>query len=122
MRGERSIQEAAEQGRGGLLPEIRPAMMFTQACQRASRMGGLGLMAWEQAEATSLRSYLSTVSDAPQMASLFIGSEGGFTLDEARLAHGYHIQPVWLGRRILRAETAGLVAASALFYPFGEME
>ncbi|HEY84943.1 MAG TPA: 16S rRNA (uracil(1498)-N(3))-methyltransferase [Chloroflexi bacterium] len=122
LRWERIIQEAAEQSKRGMLPELRPAMMFGQACQRASSMEGVGLLAWEDAEATSLRSALEAVAKKPSRLSLFIGSEGGFTLDEARLAHGYTIQPVWLGKRILRAETAGLVAASAIFYHFGEME
>ncbi len=122
LRWERIIQEAAEQSRRGMLPELRPAMMFAQACQRASRMGGVGLLAWEEAEADPLRSVLAAIPQKPQTVSLFIGSEGGFTVDEARLAHGYGIWPVWLGRRILRAETAGLVAASAILYHFGEME
>ncbi len=122
LRWERIIQEAAEQSKRGMLPELRPAMMFGQACQRASQMGGMNLLAWENAEAASLRSALEAVAEKPLYLSLFIGSEGGFTLDEARLAHGYNIQPVWLGRRILRAETAGLAAASAVFYHFREME
>jgi 16S rRNA (uracil1498-N3)-methyltransferase len=122
LRWERIIQEAAEQCRRGMLPKLRPAMMFNQACQRASRMEGLALLAWEDAAANSLRTALKAVTQKPPRISLFIGSEGGFTLDEARLAHGYTVQPVWLGKRILRAETAGLVAASAIFYHFGEME
>jgi len=122
LRWERIIQEAAEQSRRGMLPELRPAMMFAQACQRASRMEGVGLLAWEEAEADPLRSILTAIPQKPQAVSLFIGPEGGFTVDEARLAHGYGIGPVWLGRRILRAETAGLVAASAILYHFGEME
>jgi 16S rRNA (uracil1498-N3)-methyltransferase len=122
MRWERIIQEAAEQSGRGLLPELRPAMMFPQACQRANQMEGLGLLAWEDAEASSLKATLSNMEEKPSKISLFVGSEGGFTLDEARLAHGYRVHPVWLGQRILRAETAGLVAASAIFYQFGEME
>jgi len=122
LRWERIIQEAAEQSKRGMLPELRPAMMFSLACQRAGRMEGVGLLAWENAEANSLRSALEAIAKKPARLSLFIGSEGGFTLDEARLAHGYNIQPVWLGRRILRAETAGLAAASAIFYHFREME
>ena len=122
LRWERIIQEAAEQSRRGTLPELRPAMMFAQACQRASRMEGVGLLAWEEAETDPLRSILTAIPQKPQTVSLFIGPEGGFTVDEARLAHGYGIWPVWLGRRILRAETAGLVAASVILYHFGEME
>lgn len=122
MRWERIIREAAEQSGRGILPELRPAMMFSQASQRAGQLDGLKLLAWEDPEATGLRTTLSEVDEIPGSVSLFIGSEGGYSLDEARMAHGYGVQPVWLGRRILRAETAGLVAASAIFYHFGEME
>lgn len=120
-RWERIIREAAEQSRRGILPELRPAMMFSQATQRASRMGDVGLLAWEKAQDTSLKSVLKTIPEAPERVSLFIGSEGGFTLDEARMAHGYQIYPVGLGQRILRAETAGIVAATAIFYHFDIM-
>ncbi len=121
MRWERIIQEAAEQSRRGILPELRPGMMFAQACQRAVRSAELNLLAWEDEAAAGLKTVLSGLEAPPRRINLFIGSEGGYSLDEARLAHGYGIYPVWLGRRILRAETAGLVAASAIFYHFGEM-
>ena len=54
--------------------------------------------------------------------SLFVGPEGGFTDDEVAQAaqSGMHI--VTLGKRTLRAETAGLVAAAAVLYALGEME
>lgn len=121
MRWERIIQESAEQSRRGILPELRPGMMFTQACQRAGRSADLNLLAWEDEAADSLKVVLSGLKEKPRRINLFIGSEGGYSLDEARLAHGYGIYPVWLGRRILRAETAGLAAASAVFYHFDEM-
>jgi 16S rRNA (uracil1498-N3)-methyltransferase len=121
IRWERIIQEAAEQSGRGILPELRPAMMFAQACQRASRTTGLSLLAWEEETGADLKQVLSSVETPPARVNLFIGSEGGFTVDEARLAHGYKIVPVGLGRRILRAETAGMVAASAILYEFGEL-
>ncbi len=121
MRWERIIQEAAEQSQRGILPELRPAMMFSHACQRAGHIEGVQLLAWEDAQASSLSETLTQIKEKPQYVSLFIGSEGGYSLDEARLAHRYGIQPVWLGKRILRAETAGLVAATAILYQFGEL-
>ena len=55
--------------------------------------------------------------DAPcDTVSLFVGPEGGFTSEEVYLAVQYGALPVGLGPRILRAETAGLVAASAVLY------
>lgn len=45
---------------------------------------------------------------------VLIGPEGGFSKEEARLALDYDFHFVGLGRRILRAETAALYAASII--------
>ena len=45
---------------------------------------------------------------------VIIGPEGGFSHEEARLALDYDFELVSLGRRILRAETAAIYAASIL--------
>ncbi|MEM7030414.1 MAG: RsmE family RNA methyltransferase [Chloroflexota bacterium] len=117
----RIVQEAAEQSGRGILPKVRPAMIFSQACQQAGQAGGLAVLGWENEDKTDLKSALTQVQDVPQSVSLFIGSEGGFTLDEVRLASGYQIAPVGLGKRILRAETAGLIAGAAIFYHFDQL-
>ena len=57
----------------------------------------------------------------PFSINLFIGPEGGFTFDEVALAQRYSIVPITLGPRILRAETAGLVAAAAILYELGDL-
>ena len=49
-----------------------------------------------------------------QSVLVVIGPEGGFTHEEARLALDYDFELISLGRRILRAETAALYAASIL--------
>ena len=41
--------------------------------------------------------------------------------NEVTLAQSCGAVPVSLGRRVLRAETAGLVAASAVLYHWGEI-
>jgi 16S rRNA (uracil1498-N3)-methyltransferase len=53
--------------------------------------------------------------------SLFIGPEGGFPAAEKELAQQNGIAVASLGKRILRAETAGLAAVSAVLYETGEM-
>jgi 16S rRNA (uracil1498-N3)-methyltransferase len=124
-RWQRIIREAAEQSRRGRQPVLRPAMLFTQACQRALRSGGLALVPWEEEKAAGLKAALNAESDGgkrPFSLSLFIGPEGGLTLDEIKVARSYHVQPVSLGPRILRAETAGLVAAAAILYELGDLE
>ncbi len=53
--------------------------------------------------------------------ALFVGPEGGFTLEEVRnyTDKGYDI--VSLGKRILRVETATISVLSIIMYEMGEM-
>lgn len=121
----RIIREAAEQSGRGRLPVLRPAMLFGQGCQRAMRSGGLALVPWEAEKTTNLKAALSAGEageDRPFTISLFIGPEGGLTAEEIQVARRYHVQPVGLGPRILRAETAGLVAVSAVLYELGDLD
>lgn len=127
VRWRRIVLEAAEQACRGLLPVIRPAMLFAAACERARFSGGLSILPWEQAE-TGLKLFLRSDEQATETGSrpfsinLFVGPEGGFAADEVNLARRYDIHPVTLGSRILRAETAGLVAASAILYDLGDLD
>lgn len=51
---------------------------------------------------------------------LLIGPEGGLSPDEEALAEAAGFLPLTLGRRILRTESAALVAVSALHAVLGE--
>ena len=52
---------------------------------------------------------------------VLVGPEGGFTEEEVRLARSYGIRTITLGPRILRADTAGVVAAAIILHEAGEM-
>jgi 16S rRNA (uracil1498-N3)-methyltransferase len=117
----RILIEAAELSRRGRLPTLRPALMFHAACEETSR-GGLTLIPWEEEKERSLRSVLEEAERPPFSINLFIGPEGGFTEEEVTLAQSYGALSITLGPRILRAETAGLVTATALFYALGDLE
>jgi 16S rRNA (uracil1498-N3)-methyltransferase len=119
-RWQRIVQEAAEQSRRGRLPRLQSAMLFSQACERAKRTGGLSLMPWEEEKKVSLKVVFGK-EDRPFSINLFIGPEGGFTSEEVTLAQRYGIVPITLGTRILRAETAGLVATAAILYELGDL-
>ncbi len=127
-RWRRIILEAAQQSRRGRLPVLRPALLLRQAWQEASR-GGLTIVPWEEAgpgmaaqeKSIGLRSVLRSAQPRPFSVNLFIGPEGGFTPQEIEQGQRYGAIPVTLGPRILRAETAGLVAASAILYELGDM-
>jgi 16S rRNA (uracil1498-N3)-methyltransferase len=132
-RWERVVQEAAEQCRRGRKPALRPALLFPQACEHAQKSRGLSLIPWEEEGRQSLRTLLQDgppgmgkkagrESWPPLAVNLFIGPEGGFSSKEIDLARRYGLLPVTMGPRILRAETAGLVAATAIFYEWGDMD
>ena len=53
--------------------------------------------------------------------ALLIGPEGGFTESEIEAAQSTNITPITLGPRILRAETAAVVATALTFHELGEM-
>jgi 16S rRNA (uracil1498-N3)-methyltransferase len=115
------IREAAEQSRRGKLPILHNMTPFREACRSAR---GVSLLPWE-GERTGgigdkLRSYQKT-ENAPAV-NIFIGPEGGFSSSEVEFARSCGIVPVSLGQRILRADTAGLVAAAVTLYEFGEMD
>ena len=116
-RWERVLAEAAEQAGRGRLPLLSGPVLFTDACEGVE---GLSLMPYEEEGVTGLREVLhnSTV-DGP--INLFIGPEGGFEEQEVDFARSQGITPISLGPRILRAETAGLVAATAVLYELGEL-
>ena len=121
------IVEAAEQSRRGRLPTLEPALPFEKACQSAI---GLSLLAWEREKASGLRSVLRSeiyrkriISEKHYLSvNLFIGPEGGFSPLEVEFARDCGITPISLGGRVVRSETAGLVAATAIFYECGDLE
>ncbi len=118
QRWRRIVTEAAEQSGRGRVPAIDPPSLFEDAVRSAP---GLRLMPWEGERSQGLRSYLRSLGDRPLAASLFIGPEGGFAEDEVRLAREAGCVPISLGPRILRSETAGIVAAALVMHELGEM-
>jgi 16S rRNA (uracil1498-N3)-methyltransferase len=51
-----------------------------------------------------------------QSVAVFIGPEGGFDEKEVTAAKAGKIEPVTLGKRILRTETAGFTVLSWIMY------
>lgn len=118
-RWQRIIKEAAEVNGRGLLPQLEPSMTLEQAVRHAYA-APLRIMLWEEASGATLKEVL--VANRTGKVALFIGPEGGFTPEEAALAQQVGCHLVKLGPRILRAETAGLVAGSAIFYELGDWD
>jgi len=122
-RWRRIVAEAAEQSGRAHLPRVLQVTPFAEACQ-APPSDALALMASVGDEAVPLSKALRSLEDAAQHlreVRLYVGPEGGFAPREVALAREAGIVPVSLGPRILRTETAGLVALSAVLYALGDM-
>lgn len=119
-RWERIIQEAAEQSGRGRLPVLTPPQRFPEVVREPAGES-VRLIPWEGEHSLRLSDALADCNLAiGGRIELFVGPEGGFTEAEIEQAKSCGVQPVTLGPRILRAETAGLVAASAILYQAGE--
>lgn len=120
-RWRRILAEAAEQSGRGRVPSLQQPVPFLQACDEVE---GRAIMPWVEAGGTAIKTVLepwqSEVEDDPKV-SVFIGPEGGFTPNEIEHARTRGIVPVSLGRRILRAETAGIVAVATTLYELGDL-
>ena len=120
-RWRRIVTEAAEQCGRGRVPAVDPPLAFPEAVRTAP---GLLLLPWEEESASGglgLRSYLRSVKPEPTIVSVFIGPEGGFSAEEAALARDAGCVAISLGPRILRSETAGIVAAALVMHELGEL-
>jgi 16S rRNA (uracil1498-N3)-methyltransferase len=119
------LREAAEQCGRGLIPtlgQVQP-LMHTLASLPSN---GLALLPWEEAEGPSLSAALrAAVGEAPaaseQPITLLIGPRDGCLAEEVQLAQRHGVQPVTLGPRTLRAETAALAAATLTLAACGEL-
>lgn len=117
---ERIIREAAEQSRRGRLPALGAALSFEEACEESVEAHDLSILPAVGAEERDLATALSSVQSLARVA-LLVGPEGGFAPEEVAYAQGRGVRVVTLGPRVLRAETAGIVAPALVFYTLGEM-
>ena len=113
-------EAAAKQSKRAVIPGITMPLSMKEALKKASGMD-IKIIPYElargmekTAEIFDRISGLNTENKAennserrPQIA-VFIGPEGGFTEEEIKLAKECGVEPVSLGKRILRTETAGM--------------
>jgi 16S rRNA (uracil1498-N3)-methyltransferase len=121
-RWQRIIREAAEQCGRGRAPVLLPGQLLRNAVKSPAGEETLRLIPWEGERSLKLGEALRACNLAPDARiELFVGPEGGFTDAEIDWAQRHGVKPVTLGPRVLRAETAGLVATTAILYHAGEV-
>ena len=114
-RWNRIARSAAKQSQRSVVPAVRGPFSFQELLLCP---GDMRLLFWEGTQRD-----LPTVPALTPSSALVavIGPEGGFTLEEAARAESSGFHSVTLGPRILRAETAALVAVSLCQYRWGDL-
>lgn len=104
------LAEAAEQSQRGKIPKLETAVNFKTMLNQLPRYDAV-LMMWEGDGGVSLKTAVAERAEIQNVAVL-IGPEGGWTEQEVELAKAQNAQIITLGPRILRTETAAIVASA----------
>jgi 16S rRNA (uracil1498-N3)-methyltransferase len=116
-RWKRIARSAAKQCQRSTVPIIADPIPFERLLMRTE---SVRLLFWEDASAEAL-----VAADAQARGTdavlAGVGPEGGFTTTEAEHARRAGFRVVGLGKRILRAETAALVAVTLCQFLWGDL-
>ena len=117
-RWQKIAEAAAKQSKRDIIPQVQAVQSVSQML--ANNNCKTKIIAYECEDRMSLKTALREAGQLDDLL-LIIGPEGGISEGELSKAREAGAVPVSLGRRILRAETAGLVAMSAIFYETGDL-
>lgn len=111
-----SIAEgAAKQSKRGIIPQVHEVVSYKQAIEMAKELD-MALLPYENAKGIQHTKDLIAQCQGKKSIGIFIGPEGGFEPDEVEMAMNANIEPVTLGKRILRTETAGLTMLANIMF------
>ena len=105
-------QEAAKQSGRGIIPEVTDMVNFGQMLDMMKSLDRNIILYEEEGGCR----FVETDLEGAKSVGLIVGSEGGFDQEEALKAVANNAQRVWLGKRILRCETAPISALSILMF------
>ena len=104
---------AAKQSGRGIIPTIKPVQTYAQALEYAKTID-LNIIPYENAKGMEHTRELIHGLTSCNHVGIFIGPEGGFEEEEIGRAVQMGLEPITLGRRILRTETAGLAVLAMM--------
>ena len=115
----RIAEEAAKQSGRGRIPAVKPTVSFAQMLSLAGECD-VCLFCYEGEGTETLASILESATDLPACPriGIVVGSEGGFSPEEAEKAREVGMKMTGLGKRILRTETAAPFVLGCLVYRF----
>ena len=112
-------EAAAKQSGRGIIPKVGNLVEYKEALQMAKEMER-ALIPYEHAAGMEHARQTIKSLHGKKSAGIFIGPEGGFDDKEIELAKKYGVEPITLGKRILRTETAGLTILSVIMFELEE--
>lgn len=118
-RWQQIVREAAQQCRRETIPVINlPVDLKT--CLAGLGPGTTAFLLWEDEQITGIKEVLRHW-DAPHPGriAVLVGPEGGWSPPEVKEVLSTGVIPVSLGPRILRTETAGIIALALIMYEWG---
>ena len=119
-RWQRIAREACKQSGRCLQMPVEAPISFKELLRRLPGHSA-AIVPWEDARGYSLPRLREELPNLTELA-VVIGPEGGMSEEEVAQMRSAGCRPVTLGPRILRTETAGLAALSALFCLYGDMD
>ena len=122
-RWQKIADEAAKQCGRRTLMRVAPIVSLTELLRDPAYTGAADtatVFCYEQEERQSMRTVLRGTE--ARRVTLIVGAEGGFSPAEAAAVTAAGGQPVSLGHRILRAETASLTALAVTQYELGNLD
>jgi 16S rRNA (uracil1498-N3)-methyltransferase len=118
-RWEKLAREACKQSGRATVPHLWPPTPL-DSFFAGTQCAELKLMLWEGEDTQRLRTVL-TASERVASVAVLVGPEGGLTTAEVARGESYGFRAVGLGKRVLRTETAGVVAVALLQYQYGDL-
>ncbi len=106
-------EAAAKQCGRGKIPVVESVMNFSEAIEDSKKLDRV-IIPYEKETKNNLKSFTSDFKG--ETIGIFIGPEGGFAQSEVEKAVESGATSITLGKRILRTETAGLVASVILLH------
>lgn len=118
------IRAATEQTGRGEQMVLSPATALDRLLEEFNRNSNAeGLFSYEGESSSHIRATLTKIKESkPQELWVFVGSEGGFSNDEADLFRKQGLEPTTLGNQVLRVETACLALVSVIKYEMDLMQ
>ena len=120
-RWQKIAKSAAKQSKRARIPEVGELIDFSDGLDLAADYD-LAVIPWVAEEKQGLKEIIKEQDlENIEDVLIIIGPEGGFSSAEIVRAQEKGVQPVVLGPRTLRTETAGLAALTMILYELGDL-